>query len=106
MLNAMLDAAVNWMRAGLPLKLLRIVIYTFNTEKLSREHEQLLKLFQEYKKNVEKALEKPKVCALTKLVNTGNSSLTRMQSNLQRFKISEYHIVIYRYAVVVAAPLS
>ena len=61
MLYAILDAAVNWMRAGLPLETLRIVIYSEEPKKISQKHKRLLALFRDFKKAVEKTPEKPTV---------------------------------------------
>ena len=52
MLRAMLDAAINWIRAGLPLKCLKIVLYTRRANKLSEEEAKVVALFNSIKEKV------------------------------------------------------
>lgn len=59
MFKAMLEAAVNWMRAGLPLQLLKIVIYTRGIT-VDADNE-LLEIFHDFKRRVEKLSRVPDV---------------------------------------------
>ncbi|XP_071958348.1 uncharacterized protein [Antedon mediterranea] len=54
MMNGMVEAAVNWMKAGLPLRKLKIVVYASkvsNKELLLKKNEQLCQLFEKLKGN-------------------------------------------------------
>lgn len=55
----MLEAAVNWMRAGLPLQLLKIVIYTRGSA-IEADNE-LVEIFDGFKRKVEKLRRLPDV---------------------------------------------
>ena len=44
---------MNWMKAGLPLRTLKIVIFKRHPEKHNKEFEPLFQLFEEYKTEVE-----------------------------------------------------
>jgi hypothetical protein len=59
MFKAMLEAAVNWMRAGLPLQLLKIVIYTRGSA-IEADNE-LVEIFDGFKRKVEKLRRLPDV---------------------------------------------
>jgi len=59
MLAAMLRAAVNWMRAGLPLQLLKIVIYTRGDS--IQDSDKLIEIFDAFKQKVEKLPRVPQV---------------------------------------------
>ena len=59
-MRAMLEAAVNWMRAGLPLKTLKIVLYCRNPQRLSDEEQSVVKLFEKMRETVEEAKKQPK----------------------------------------------
>ena len=61
MLEAMLDAAINWIRAGLPMKCLKIVIYTRSARKLSQEEQTLVAAFEKMQRKVEQFQAQQKV---------------------------------------------
>ena len=63
MLSAMMQAAVNWMRAGLPLRLLKIVIYA-RGEASSKLNEKLIKIFDGFRSQVKNLPRVPQVCYL------------------------------------------
>ena len=52
MLRSMLEAAINWIRAGLPLKCLKIVLYTRRSNKLDDEELGIVALFNDIKDKV------------------------------------------------------
>ena len=64
MLQAMLDAAINWVRAGLPMKCLKIVLYNRNPSHLSSEEKKLVDLFTKNKAQVEKQQEAAQVSTI------------------------------------------
>ena len=53
MMRAMLEAAVNWMKAGLPLKKLRIVLYSTNPNKIQHEDQDVIQIFERVKRTLE-----------------------------------------------------
>ncbi|CAH1799149.1 unnamed protein product [Owenia fusiformis] len=53
MMKAMVDAAVNWIKSGLALKCLKIVLYTRRPDKLTSEEVSVVELFAKLKKNYE-----------------------------------------------------
>ncbi len=55
MLRAMLEAATNWIRAGLPLKRLKIVIYTRDLDNPIYGNKEVVELFQKFKNKTEAA---------------------------------------------------
>ncbi len=54
-MKAMLEAAVNWIRAGLPMKSLKIVIYRKNPSKSRNLYasEDVVAIFEDFKKRIE-----------------------------------------------------
>ncbi len=53
MLKLLMDAAIHWMKAGLPLRSLRIVIFSRNIDNISKADQPLFDLFQKLKDNHE-----------------------------------------------------
>ena len=51
MLRLLMNAAVHWMKAGLALRSLKIVIFSRNIDKISKADQPLFDLFQELKEN-------------------------------------------------------
>lgn len=51
MLKLLVNAAVHWIKAGLPLRCLKIVLFSRNITKKSSDNELLIKLFQNLKEN-------------------------------------------------------
>ena len=49
MLKLLLNAAIHWMKAGLPLCSLKIVIFSRNIDKISKADQPLFDLFQKLK---------------------------------------------------------
>ncbi len=64
MMRAMLEAAVNWIRAGLPLKCFKIVVYG-NPNRIIGEDKEVVAIFQQLKQKFEKLECKPQVCNVT-----------------------------------------
>ncbi len=64
MMKAMLEAAVNWVRAGLPMKHLKIVIYQKSPSKnrSSYEAESVVRIFEDFKVKIEGVQNNNKVC--------------------------------------------
>ena len=59
MMTALLEGAVNWVRAGLPMKRMKIVIYTRNPSKdRSSYNGDVAKLFEAFKSRIEKSQNK------------------------------------------------
>lgn len=54
MLRAMLDAAINWIRAGLPMTCLKIVLYRRDPSWLSKDEQGLVKLFTDMRDKIAK----------------------------------------------------
>ena len=48
-LRAMVDGACHWIKAGLPLKCLKLVLYSSNPSKLDEQHELSMKFFKRLK---------------------------------------------------------
>ncbi|ELT94093.1 hypothetical protein CAPTEDRAFT_227952 [Capitella teleta] len=64
MLTVMVKVAVGWMLLGLPLQLLKIIIYSPTPRKPSKEDQSLITVFQKLKKSIENAplvIPEPKV---------------------------------------------
>ena len=57
MMGAMLEGAVNWVRAGLPMKRMQIVVYQRNPNKSRHTHKsnEVVQLFEKFKSRIEKA---------------------------------------------------
>ena len=53
MLKLLVDAAVHWMKAGLPLRSLKIVIFSRNIDNISKADQPVFDLFQELKSSHE-----------------------------------------------------
>ena len=51
MLSLILDSAIHWIKAGLLLKNLKIVVYSRNPQNYDKSFEELFKCFQEFKCN-------------------------------------------------------
>lgn len=51
MLSLILDSAIHWIKAGLLLKNLKIVLYSRNPQNYDKSFEELFKCFQEFKCN-------------------------------------------------------
>jgi hypothetical protein len=60
MLKAMVQAAVNWMRAGLPLKLMKIVAYCRDDCRV-RDADKLVAVFDHWTNKVKKMTDVPDV---------------------------------------------
>ena len=60
MMRAILEGAVNWMRAGLPMKCMKIVIYRRDPSKYRRTYnkDDVVELFEKFKSKIEKSQEK------------------------------------------------
>ena len=54
MLRLLINAAIHWMKAGLPLRSLKIVIFSRNIDKINKGDQPLFDLFQKLKENHEK----------------------------------------------------
>ena len=54
MLKLLVNAAIHWMKAGLPLRSLKIVIFSRNIDKINKADQPLFDLFQKLKDNHEK----------------------------------------------------
>ncbi len=52
-MRAMLEAATNWIRAGLPMKRLKIVIYTRNLDHMPDENKDVVQMFEKFKTKIE-----------------------------------------------------
>ena len=52
-LRQILKAAVNWIKTGLPLRTLKIVLFSRNPQKEDKSFVPLFQLFEEYKAEVE-----------------------------------------------------
>ena len=63
MMRSMMEAAVNWIRAGLPLKCLKIVIYSVNPFHLNEEQMSIYEVFKEFKQKIEDAQQHLQVLA-------------------------------------------
>ncbi|XP_032233355.1 uncharacterized protein LOC5508685 isoform X2 [Nematostella vectensis] len=63
-LRQVMNAAIHWMKAGLPLRTLKVVIFARNPEKEDKSHKPLFELFKEYKdkyedKNIDEEIQDP-----------------------------------------------
>lgn len=60
MLKLLVNAAVHWMKAGLQLRCLKIVLFSSNVSKEDKTHEPLITLFQKLKENYKEEIEMQK----------------------------------------------
>ncbi|PVD32349.1 hypothetical protein C0Q70_07782 [Pomacea canaliculata] len=94
-LRSIVTASCNWIRAGLPLKCLKIVVYTNNPASLSPAQNDLLEIFSKLQKkwkDIEQTKKEKKYDVCISFCKEDNTLAEQIRKGLQKFDSS---IVVY-----------